>query len=73
MFTFIPHSGDVIEPLFDCGNAVWGVFMPPAGDFGYGGHWAFKWPTGFSHHGVMTKMEVQCLNDVGGIIFGAWM
>lgn len=71
--TFIPHGGDIVEPLFDCGDSMRGVFMPPAGDFGYGGHWALECTAGFGHHRVVTKMEVQCLYDVGRIIIGAWM
>lgn len=71
MVTFIPHGGDVVEPLFDCSNSVWRVFMPLPGYFGYGGHRALKCTTGFGNHGVMTKMEVQCLDNVGGIVFGA--
>lgn len=49
------------------------VFVPPASYFGNGGHGAFEGTTGFGHHGVMTKMEIQCLDNVGGLIFGAWM
>lgn len=71
MVTFIPHGGDVVEPLFDCCDSVWRVFMPLPGYFGDGGHWAFKRATGFGDHGVVTEMEVQCLDDVSGIIFGA--
>ena len=47
--------------------------MPPAGYFGYGGHRALKCTTWFCYHSVMTKMEIQCLNNVGRIIFGALM
>lgn len=72
MFTFVPHGSDVAEPFFDCGNSMWRVFMPPSGYFGYGGHWAFECTTGFGHHGVMAKMEIQCLNYIRRIIFGAW-
>lgn len=72
MITFIPHGSNVVEPFFNCGDSMWGVFMPSPGYFGYGGHRAFECAAGFGHHGVVTKMEIQCLNDVGRIIFGAW-
>lgn len=70
-FTFVPHGSDVVEPLFDCGDSVWRVFMSTAGDFSYRGHWTLESATGFCHHSVMTKMEVQSLDYVGGLIFGA--
>lgn len=73
MVTFIPHGSDVAEPFFDGGDSMRRVFMPPAGYFGYGGHGAFERTTGFGHHGVMTKMEIQCLDNVGWVIFRAWM
>lgn len=73
MVTFTPHGSDVVEPFFDCGDSMWGVFMPPPGYFSYGGHWALERTAGFGHHGVMTKMEIQRLNNVGRIVFGAWM
>lgn len=70
-FTFISHGSDITEPFLDCCNSVWGVFMPPPCYFGYGGHWAFKRSTGFGYHGVVTEVEIQRLNNVGRIIFGA--
>lgn len=73
MVTFIPHCSDIVKPFFDCGDAMWGVFMPPPGYFGYGGHRALKCAAGFCHHSVMTKMKIQCLNNVGRVVFGAWM
>lgn len=48
------------------------VFVPPASDFGYGGHWAFEGTARFCHHRVVTEMEVQRLHDVGRVIFRAW-
>lgn len=51
---------------------MWGVFVPPPGYFGDGGHWAFERTAWFCYHGIMAEMEIQCLNDVGGVIFGAW-
>lgn len=71
--TFIPHGSDVAKPFFDSSNSMWRVFMPPAGYFGYGGHGALQSTTGFGHHDIMTKMEIQCLDNVGGVIIGAWM
>lgn len=65
LVTFVPHGGDVTEPFLDCCHSMGRVFMAPPGYFGYGGHWAFKCSTGFGHHGVVTQMEIQCLNDVG--------
>lgn len=50
---------------------MWGVFMPPPRYFGYGGHWAFKCSAGLGHHGIVTEMEIQRLNNVGRIVFGA--
>lgn len=69
--TFVPHGSDIVEPLFDCSYSVWRIFVSPAGDFGYSGHWTFESATGFCHHSVVTKMEVQSLDYVGGLIFGA--
>lgn len=68
--TFIPHGGDVVEPFFDSGDSMWRVLVPPPGYFGYSCHRAFEGPTGFGHHGVVTEMEIQCLDNIGGIIFG---
>lgn len=48
------------------------VFVPSASDFGYGGHWTFEGTARFSHHRVVTEMEVQRLHDVGRVIFRAW-
>lgn len=47
------------------------VLVPPPGDFGYGGHGALQGAAGFGDHGVVAEMEVQGLDDVGGIVFGA--
>lgn len=68
--TFVSHGGDVVEPLFNSGDTVRGVFVASAGYLGDGGHWAFQRATGFGHHGVVAEMEIQCLDDVGGIIVG---
>lgn len=72
MFTFISHGSYITEPFLDCCNSVWWVFMPPPRYFGYCGHWAFQCSAGFGHHGVVAKMEIQRLNNVGRIVFGAW-
>ena len=51
---------------------MWRVLMPPSGYFGYGGHRALECTTRFCDHGVVTKMEIQCLNDVSRNIYGTW-
>lgn len=49
---------------------MWRVFVPPPGYLGNGGHRAFQGTTGLGHHCVVTEMEVQCLNNVCGIVLG---
>ena len=45
--------------------------MAAASDFGDGSHRALQGTTGFSHHGVVTEMEIQCLHNVGRVITAA--
>lgn len=69
MFTFVSHCSDVAKPFFDSSNTMWRVFMSPSCDFGYGGHWAFESTTRLRDHRVVAEMEIQCLHDVGRVVF----
>lgn len=71
--TFIPHGRHVVEPLFDGGDAMRWVLVPPPGDLGDGGHGALQGATWLGDHGVVAQVEVQRLDDVGGVVFGSWL
>lgn len=69
--TFVPHGGDVVEPLLHRGDAVWRVLVATARDLGDGRHGTLQGATWLRYHGVVSKMEVQRLHDVGGVVSGA--
>lgn len=49
------------------------VLVPPPGDLGYGGHGALQGTTRLGDHSVVAQVEVQCLDDVGGVVVGSWL
>lgn len=69
--TFISHGSDIAEPFLDAGDPVWGVLMSPAGYLGDGGHRALQGSTRLGHHGVVTKVEIQGLHNVGWVVAGS--
>lgn len=65
--TFVPCGCNIIEPLFDTGNSMRGVFVSAPCYLCDCCHRAFEGSAWFGDHSVMAQMKVQGLHYIRGV------